>query len=530
MAAEATPMAFERQATGLVREAGWWDVLVYNLNFISIGLMAAFLFNTTIPFYPGVNVYLNELIAFGLIIPLSLVFAMFAAAMPRSGGDYVYVSRTLHPALGMMSSFNNTVWWFIYGGVPSAFFARYGLGPFLRTVGEMSGSGTLTDWGNTLVGKRGTVIAGAILIIVLCAVFSKSLRLYFRIQNTLFLVAMTSIVLSIIVFLIEGRGDVVNAINSTFGSGSTSGALKSGAPQGALDLRNTILPMTWLYLELLFNQSSAYIGGEVRRASRVQLWSMPAAAVIATAILMLLTWSALHSIGFTLWSGLGNDFGASLGLSSAPVYSEIAAVASGSTILGIIILGGFVFWSYTWLPGQILNASRNLVAYAVDGILPRQFAYVSDRAHAPLVAVWSVGLGSIVFLVLYVYTHIFATLTGIFGFILGFCLVSIAAILFPYRLPDVFESSPVRWRFGGVPVMSIVGVLSLAACIAALVIFWKDPYAGLRNFDDGSRYWWGVIYNVAIFLSGFVIYFVARAINRARGVDIDRRFKEIPVE
>jgi basic amino acid/polyamine antiporter, APA family len=530
MAAEATPMAFERQATGLVREAGWWDVLVYNLNFISIGLMAAFLFNTTIPFYPGVNVYLNELIAFGLIIPLSLVFAMFAAAMPRSGGDYVYVSRTLHPALGMMSSFNNTVWWFIYGGVPSAFFARYGLGPFLRTVGEMSGSGTLTDWGNTLVGKRGTVIAGAILIIVLCAVFSKSLRLYFRIQNTLFLVAMTSIVLSIIVFLIEGRGDVVNAINSTFGSGSTSGALKSGAPQGALDLRNTILPMTWLYLELVFNQSSAYIGGEVRRASRVQLWSMPAAAVIATAILMLLTWSALHSIGFTLWSGLGNDFGASLGLSSAPVYSEIAAVASGSTILGIIILGGFVFWSYTWLPGQILNASRNLVAYAVDGILPRQFAYVSDRTHAPLVAVWSVGLGSIVFLVLYVYTHIFATLTGIFGFILGFCLVSIAAILFPYRLPDVFESSPVRWRFGGVPVMSIVGVLSLAACIAALVIFWKDPYAGLRNFDDGSRYWWGVIYNVAIFLSGFVIYFVARAINRARGVDIDRRFKEIPVE
>jgi APA family basic amino acid/polyamine antiporter len=531
MAADAAaPTAFERQATGLVREAGWWDVLVYNVNFISIGLMAAFLFSVTIPFYPGVNVYLNELIAFALIIPLSLVFAMFAAAMPRSGGDYVYVSRTLHPALGMMSSFNNTVWWFIYGGVPSAFFARYGLGPFLRTVGEMSGSGTLTDWGNTLVGKRGTVIAGAILIVALCAVFSKSLRLYFRIQNTLFLLAMTSIALSIVVFLVEGRGDVVNAINSTFGSGSVSGALKSGSPQGSLDLRNTILPMTWLYLELVFNQSSAYIGGEVRRASRVQLWSMPAAAVVATAILMLLTWSALHSIGFTLWSGLGNDLGASLGLSSAPVYSEIAAVASGSTILGIIILGGFVFWSYTWLPGQILNASRNLVAYAVDGIMPRQLAYVSERTHAPLVAVWAVGIGSIVFLVLYVYTHIFATLTGIFGFILGFCLVSIAAIAFPYRLPDVFESSPVRWRVGGVPVMSIVGALSLAACVAALVIFWKDPYAGLRNIDDGSRYWWGVIYNVAIFLSGFVIYFVARALNRSRGVDIDRRFKEIPVE
>src|SRR5438128_12403702 len=102
------PVTFERKATGLVREAGWWDVLVYNVNFISIGLMAAFLFTVTIPFYPGVNVYVNELVAFALVIPLSFVFAMFAAAMPRSGGDYVYVSRTLHPAVGMMSSFNNT--------------------------------------------------------------------------------------------------------------------------------------------------------------------------------------------------------------------------------------------------------------------------------------------------------------------------------------------------------------------------------------------------------------------------------------
>ena len=33
MAVEAsTPTAFERQATGLVREAGWWDVLVSDVR------------------------------------------------------------------------------------------------------------------------------------------------------------------------------------------------------------------------------------------------------------------------------------------------------------------------------------------------------------------------------------------------------------------------------------------------------------------------------------------------------------------
>ncbi len=108
--------------------------------------------------------------------------------------------------------------------------------------------------------------------------------------------------------------------------------------------------------------------------------------------------------------------------------------------------------------------------------------------------------------------------------------MSIAAIVFPYRKREMFESSPVRWRVGGIPVMSIVGVVSLVACVISLVIFWKDPYAGLRNLNDGSRYWWGVGYNVGIFLAGLVVYLVAKALNRARGIDVDRRFQEIPID
>src|SRR2546430_1501510 len=293
----AAPRQFERQATGLVREAGWLDVLVYNVNFISIGLMAVFMFTVTIPFYSGVNPYLNEIAAFLLVIPLSLVYAMFGAALPRSGGDYVYVSRTLHPALGMMTSFNNTVWWFIYGGVPSAFFARYGLGPFFRTIGRMTGNQTLASWGDALVGNLGTLIAGALLIIALAVVFSYSLRLYFRFQNALFVLAMLSILLSIVVFLFESHGSVVSALNATFGQGGVDRALRSSKfGEGTFNLTNTILPMIWLYLELVFNQFLVYIGGEVRRASRVQLWSMLVAVVIAVVVLMVLTWAVINSV------------------------------------------------------------------------------------------------------------------------------------------------------------------------------------------------------------------------------------------
>src|SRR4030081_764 len=139
-ASSTTPVRmFERQATGLVRAAGTLDVLVYNVNFDSIGLMAVLVFLFSTAFYPGANLYVMTLLIFACVIPTSLVFAFFAAAMPRSGADYVYVSRTLRPALGMMSSWNNTAWWFMYGGVPSAFFAYYGVGPFFSVVGERTG-------------------------------------------------------------------------------------------------------------------------------------------------------------------------------------------------------------------------------------------------------------------------------------------------------------------------------------------------------------------------------------------------------
>src|SRR5947209_400277 len=125
---------YVRKATGLVRAAGRWSVLIYNIMFVSIGLMVVFAISLIPAFYPGSNIQLSFLLALVIVLPTSMVFAMLSVAMPRSGGDYVYVSRALGPAWGMMSNWNQTVWWVLYGGVPSAFFAYYGLTPLLRSL------------------------------------------------------------------------------------------------------------------------------------------------------------------------------------------------------------------------------------------------------------------------------------------------------------------------------------------------------------------------------------------------------------
>lgn len=522
---EMTPAApvqtFERKATGLVRAAGTLDVLVYNMNFVSIGLMAVLVFLFSTAFYPGANLYVMTLLTFAAVIPTSLVFAFFAASMPRSGADYVYVSRTLHPALGMMSSWNNTAWWFMYGGVPSAFFAYFGVGPFFSVVGERSGTDWMVRFGNWCVTPLGAFVVGSILIASLVTIFILGLHLFFRVQNVLFAIGLVGIGIVVVAWLFQGTGSFESHVTANtgqaFGGALDKAAADGGyAQDGPFSLKWTILAGSWVYINLVFNQSSSYIGGEVRRASRLQLWSMPAAAVITTASLLILLGLADKIAGL-------DTFGKLAAATGLP-FTAIAAQGIGSSWIAALLLLCFIPFSYTWLPGQILNASRNFLAYSLDGLVPRKLGDVHPRYHTPVYSLLLVGAGSIGALWLFTHWSAFAALVGIFGFILGFAIVSVAAIAFPYRLPDVFESSPVRWRVGGVPVMSIVGALSLVALGVMAWAFWTDPSAGLNGKLSTK------ILNFAIFGSGLVIYFVAKAIQRTRGVDVSQRFKEIPVE
>ncbi len=537
---------FQRQATGLVREAGTWSTLIYNINFVSIGLMMLFVLQLEPAFYPGGNMLVSYLLALAVVLPTSLVFAMFSAAMPRSGGDYVYVSRILGPRLGMMSSFINTVWWFIYGGVPSAFFARYGLGPLFRNVGLLSGNESLVEAGAWFVTPEGTIITGILLVAFLVAVFSLGLNVYFRIQNTLFVIAMLGLAVIGFVLLTGSTATFQANLDRFTGQAGTyqaviDNATAAGFTEAPFDWYWSLIPITWIYLELVFNQSSAYIGGEVRHASRVQLWSMPITAIVCVAIAMLLTWLFQATIGSTFLGAVSWDAGATLGLSSAPTFSELAAYLSGSTIVALIAGIGFVFWSYTWLPGQILNASRNLLAYGLDGVLPARFAEVNERYHTPVFSLVVVGLGSIAALVVYATNADFTTLTGIVAFIVSFIIVSIAAIAFPYRKPAAWAASPVSWRWGGLPVISIVGVLSLLALLITLWVFLNDPLAGVNVLDgfhlkltgeDGAPTKDAIrllITGVTI-VSGLVVFEVARLVRARRGVRLEVAYEEIPVE
>src|SRR3979411_378669 len=96
------PTLFTRNATGLVRELSAFDAfnLVFSAVLIPVGITQVMGFAPQ--FWPHANMFVSFLIATPLVACFGLVYLYFTVLMPRSGGDYVWVSRTLHPLLGFV--------------------------------------------------------------------------------------------------------------------------------------------------------------------------------------------------------------------------------------------------------------------------------------------------------------------------------------------------------------------------------------------------------------------------------------------
>src|SRR5215467_12688976 len=99
---------FVRNATGLVRELSAFDAfnLVFSAVLIPVGITQVMAFTPT--FWPHANMLVSFLIATPLVATCGLVYLYYTVIMPRSGGDYVWVSRTLSPFFGFFANFSLT--------------------------------------------------------------------------------------------------------------------------------------------------------------------------------------------------------------------------------------------------------------------------------------------------------------------------------------------------------------------------------------------------------------------------------------
>jgi amino acid transporter len=187
----------------------------------------------------------------------------------------------------------------------------------------------------------------------------------------------------------------------------------------------------------------------------------------------------------------------------------------------------FFIWPFILLFAMAMVCSRNLFAWSFDRILPGAITKVDRRFSSPWVATLLIVVGIEVLMAFYVFTTFFQNITNYTAiFSIAFWLASWAAILLPYRRRDLFDAAPpsARRMIAGVPVMTLVGVGNLILYTLSLIGVFKFPaFSG----PNGTR---AILFVVAIYASGILIYLVSTQVQRRRGVDLSLIYKEIPPE
>src|SRR2546423_14690905 len=118
---------------------------------------------------------------------------MMAAAMPRTGADYVWISRILHPAVAVYSNFSAAISALIGAAFWARSFAVLAVGPTLAALGAVTNNNNFISAGNAgsgtdATGQFWTVGLWFVLIIILAVAMSSGAKGSFRLQNTCWII------------------------------------------------------------------------------------------------------------------------------------------------------------------------------------------------------------------------------------------------------------------------------------------------------------------------------------------------------
>ena len=140
---------FTRTASGLVRTISPWGALA--MAFVMPGILnPAYLGEWGAGLYPN-SYEPASLFALLALLPIMGVFYLFSVSMPRSGGDYIYVSRSLAPVLGLVTSWSFAVVFWSWAGFQGVVTFTYGPALELVARGQMAGDQGLINLGLLIV-------------------------------------------------------------------------------------------------------------------------------------------------------------------------------------------------------------------------------------------------------------------------------------------------------------------------------------------------------------------------------------------
>lgn len=520
--------AFTRRSSGLVRQVSSLDTIFYGLG--QIGIPYVSFITVAWIAYPGASMELATLITVIGALALGITYALFASVYPRSGGEYVFLSRILHPSVGMAVSLINTFWEIFYVGINGVFWALFGWAPLFLMLGLQLHNSTLTNAGTWITSPWGLFVCGSALVLFFGVILHRGMKLYFRVQKWSMWLAFACLLVSVVVLAITASGGIsfAHQFNATIGAGAYQRIIHEAVAahtnlSPSFSLSNTLTFMIWPAFAVLFAVFAVSFAGEIKRASRntfIGITGAMLASGVALAVLMFFTHAA---VGTRFELAITSLPIAKTGLPTMPWATVFAAIAGGNPVLTVIIN----LWVLLLIPyaagTAAIYASRAMFAWGLDGLGPSRLGSVSDRLHTPGFAIFVTCVLAEVWLCVYAFTSLVTILSGLLGFAVAFLITALVGIVFPFRNKEVFQASPAAIKLRGVPILPVIA--SIASILLAFIV-----YRAVVDKTYGAGTVFSLWVNLVVFVVGFAWYYGARWYRRSQGIDLAARYKEIPVE
>ena len=564
-----TSKLFVRQSSGLVRNVSVTNALFFNVAaFVGVGLTLYPIFYSLafVPVWrwgPFSEYGWAAIIAGLFCVLLALIFASLTSVMPRSGGDYVFSSRILHPFLGWLES-----WTLVIASVLIIAFEVPLVLRNLQITARIIGIGAgghffthanswFTDSSGSITGLPGFV-ASLIVLLLIGAVCVLPTRTFHRVVTALAGFGVACFVGMFLFGLLFTHRHSFNANLPHYTGGVTAAKIAASGKEAFLpgtshnfisDLFSTTvfpLMLSVLLFQFIGFQYSAYIAGEVRgnvrRGVLIALVGALCIGVLANSVYV----DAISShFGFNTQVSWGASYwGFNENLSVLPLGQPnsmplLAVIANHGLwpIWALISLGGVLF-PFLLCPVYINFISRMQLAWSLDRQVPEWFGQVSERIRGPLNAI----IATLGLTALFLFFQSFKTLPTILATtghklnlagtawfsitmaVLTWTLPGVNAMLVRWRRPDLVRNAPYGKRLPWIGLAWIVFPLwiYIFAVVKPIVNALKGGSA-LTYLETN-----GIIDAGLFYLLGIIIYFVMR--NRAvkAGVDEKMLFTELP--
>jgi len=446
-----------RGESGLQRKLGLFSAT----NLVIANMIGAGIFTTSGLLMGELGsplVMLGLWVAVGLLALCgALCYGELGAAMPRAGGEYVYLGELFHPSLGFLTGWVS----FLAGFSAPLAASALGCSEYLASAFPV-----LTDFGNPELLKKALA---ASLIVGLTGLHLRGIQTGAGIQNVLTAGKVTLILVLILAGASLGRGDLGHL------------ALESGTNAHGPSLATLGLALMWINFAYSGWNSSAYVGSEVRNP----ILNIPRSLFVGTGVVTLL-YLGLNVLfvyavppedmeGVIAIGGLAAE--RLFGGSARTVFSGLIAFALLSSISALIILGPRVYF-----------------AMAQDGYFFRAIGRVHPKTRVPA----NSTILQCAFAVVLVLSGTFDQILTYMGFCLGIFPILAVLGLFklrrlgrvPYRMPG-FPAVPVLFATVSLsilvlaylerPMESTFALLTVGAGIPFFLFFRR-----VRKTDPGS--------------------------------------------